>query len=96
MYYLLFVGRVTNTGKVDIYLIYVDEWLAKYCILPSHLEEMYKKTFEVVDEGAKGWLSPLETIVALRATNRSLTEEQEEYIYRVSVVCGILHANDSS
>ena len=63
-----------------------DGWLAKYCILPPPLADAFAKTFEIVDEQERGWLSALDTVLALRAANTQLTDTQEEYIYRVSGV----------
>lgn len=76
-----------NNQKAWHYLTSVvsDGWLAKYCILPKGLEAAYKRTFDAIDMEGRGWLSPVDTMVALRASNTLLTDTQEEYIYRVGM-----------
>ena len=66
-------------------LLRVDGWLAKFCILPRDLADAFAKTFEIVDDEERGWLGPMDTLLALRAsnTNTNLTDAQEEFVFRV-------------
>lgn len=63
-------------------------FLAKYCIFNRGMLEMYKRTFEVVDDECKGWLNGIEAMIALRGVNNRLTMQEEEYLYRILEVSG--------
>ena len=65
------------------FTMFTDGWLAKYCIIPRYMAEAYARTFEVVDSENAGWLSPIDTLLALRASNPHLSDAQEEFMYRV-------------
>ncbi|XP_064627855.1 uncharacterized protein LOC135487718 [Lineus longissimus] len=59
------------------------DFLAKYCIFNKGNLEMYKKTFDVVDEDDDGMLDFEETLMGLKGINRGLSDSEQEYIYRV-------------
>ncbi|XP_069128099.1 uncharacterized protein [Argopecten irradians] len=63
-------------------------FLAKYCILNKASVEMFKHTFDIVDDEQRGWLSATEVMVALRAVNNKLSHAEEEYLYRILELTG--------
>lgn len=63
-------------------------WLAKYCIFNKDNWKIYGRTFEVADTKNKGWLSPKETMMALRLANSQLTPSEEEYLCRIIEMTG--------
>nr|XP_022292886.1 uncharacterized protein LOC111103736 [Crassostrea virginica] len=63
-------------------------FLSKYCIFNRGMLEMYKRTFDVVDDECKGWLNGIEAMIALRGVNNRLTMQEEEYLYRILEITG--------
>ncbi|XP_033741640.1 uncharacterized protein LOC117328267 isoform X10 [Pecten maximus] len=63
-------------------------FLAKYCIFNKSSVEMYRHTFDIVDDEQRGWLSATEVMVALRAVNNKLSHAEEEYLYRILELTG--------
>ncbi|KAK2148644.1 hypothetical protein LSH36_488g05039 [Paralvinella palmiformis] len=63
-------------------------WLAQYCIFQRNNLELFKRTFEAVDDQNKGYLGPVDTILALRAINNKLSLAEEEYLYRIMELAG--------
>ena len=47
---------------------------------------MFRRAFEAVDEEGKGYLNCIETMLALKAINNKLTDQEEEYMYRVCII----------
>lgn len=86
-------SRQSNMGTEIEYIDGVPSFddygfLAKYCIFNRGMLEMYKRTFEVVDDECKGWLNGIEAMIALRGVNNRLTMQEEEYLYRILEVAG--------
>lgn len=86
-------SRQSNMGTEVEYIDGVPSFddygfLAKYCIFNRGMLEMYKRTFEVVDDECKGWLNGIEAMIALRGVNNRLTMQEEEYLYRILEVSG--------
>ncbi|XP_062602644.1 uncharacterized protein LOC134264356, partial [Saccostrea cucullata] len=86
----------SRQGQVEVDIEYIDGvpsfddygFLAKYCIFNRGSLEMYKRTFDVVDDEGKGWLNGIEAMIALRGVNNRLTMQEEEYLYRILEIAG--------
>ncbi|CAE1244700.1 unnamed protein product [Acanthosepion pharaonis] len=63
-------------------------WLAKYCIFNNDNWTIYGRTFESADTKNRGWLTPKETMMALRTANSQLTPSEEEYLCRIIELTG--------
>ncbi|XP_048769287.1 uncharacterized protein LOC125675583 isoform X9 [Ostrea edulis] len=86
----------SRQGQVGTEVEYIDGapsfddygFLAKYCIFNRGSLEMYKRTFDVVDDECRGWLNGIDAMIALRGVNNRLTLQEEEYLYRILEIAG--------